>query len=200
MDQILIKKRKKIFLLIKLILSSFLIASCSNDVDFDKWKKNMGDNFFIKFNKKNNHVFFYDGKFINENFLEGELIYFDDKVLFKSNDKNLLFTLFNFELLKNECEEINYQKGLNSKKYILCNQDSFFDKNLKTKVYKFYFKNYNLFTKQTGIVFFVSKENGVLGQYLVDESKRVILVSEKQNGLTFPERYDYNQYEKFLIE
>jgi hypothetical protein len=198
--------QKRYVLISKFLFYSFLISfySCdkvkNEEIDFNQWRKNQNKDFSIKLDDKKN-IFFFDGIPSDENYLTGKPLFSKNVVYFKSeNYKNLKFTLFDFNLLKNECREIKYTKA-KEKKYNLCNQDIFYDKERNDTIYKFCFKYYNMFTPKTSLVFFVSKKNGILGEYLVEYSESDSLsISERMVGEVYSERYHYENFPHFSIK
>lgn len=191
-----------------LILICFFCSCKKNDekeeVNFRYWQKNMMEDCIIKFTKNENNLAIFDGSLKNEKYLIGELEIKKNTVFFNSkNFKNIKFPLFDFNLLKNECLEINYSKGKKvNKKYFLCNQDIFYDKVIKQTIYKFCFKNYNFLDTNASVVFFVSKKNGILGWYLIDYSdiNGKISISQKMIGKVYSERYHYENFERFTLK
>lgn len=175
-----------------------------DDINILFWKKNILEDCIIKFNKNENNLILFDGNLKGEKYLIGDLELKKNVVFFNSkNFKNVKFPLFDFNLLKNECLEINYSKDKQvKKKYFLCNQDIFYDKSRNQVIYKFCFKNYNFLNTNTSVVFFVSKKNGILGWYLIDYSNndRKISISEKMIGEVYNERYHYENFERFTLK
>jgi hypothetical protein len=194
------RKARKLILLFVLFST---ILSCNfnnrNAFDFENWKKKQFERSFIKF--INDKVIFYDGIPIDDNLLEGKLTQEHEKVYFKSED--LRFLLFDFAMPIHNCIPINYKKkALQKKEYLLCKQDVFFDKSYNDSIYKFCFKNYQIFNKKNGVVYFVSKKNGILGCYLVDysASDTIPAINEVMYGEVFRNRYDYNKFLRFTIK
>lgn len=198
----LILKRNNIFLFLTIL---FALSSCkkhSEKIDFNDWAKYMDKTVFLKFDT-NKNIFFYDGSLINNNKLVGTLYEKGNQVFFKSDYPNKLnFVLFDFGLKKEDCIDVEYQKNKKLKKYVLCNKDIFYDRKISDTIYKFYFKNYEVLNKDTGLMVFVSKKRGVLGNYFLDttQSESNPLIHEKMFGNVYEERYDYTKLTKFTIE
>ena len=200
------KNQKRNILISKLLIYPFLLFffSCNRigneEIDFNKWRLNQNKDFFIKLDNKND-IFYFDGIPSDENYLIGKPLYSKNVVYFKSkNYTNLEFILFDFNLLKNQCRDIRYIKT-KVKKYSLCNEDIFYDNIRNDTIYKFCFKYYNIFTPKTSLVVFVSKKNGILGEYLVEYSEpEGISISERMVGEVYRERYHYEKFPHFTIK
>ncbi|MFN3755309.1 hypothetical protein [Flavobacterium sp.] len=196
------KKRKKVNL-IPIILLIFLFSSCNindpEEINFKDWEKKQFDKSFIKlFNQK---ATFYDGIPTVENFMIGKLEQENNKIYFKTD--KIRFVLFDFSLPVGNCIKIHYKKStLLSKNYFLCKEDAFFDKLRNDSIYKFCFKKYKVFNNNNGVVYFVSKTNGILGCYLVDysNSNNIPMINEIMFGEVFENRYHYERYTRFTIK
>ena len=200
--------KKNIFtylLVFKLFLLSCILAltCCKQKVvgqNFNNWKNTQYKNSFFKFNSEE-EIFFNDDFPLGKNLMIGKLEFNKNLVFFKSNsNEKFKFVLFNFNLSKNQCEQIIYSKSISKvKKYSLCIQDVFYDKAKKNTIYKFCFKNYNLFIPNSSLVFFVTKKKGVIGHYLIENSKPE-KICERMFGEVFKDRYHYNQFEFFSLK
>lgn len=186
-----------------LLIISSLFFSCNDtsiDINADYWEKGK-INFARIYYRKNGDACFYDGMDYPKNFLTGKFKVLDDKVYFIStNIKNLNVLFFDFGMNVNECKKIRYYKRNNLKEYELCLEDKFYCTNRNDSVFKFFFKNYNVVGKNSGIVYFVSPKIGVLGSYLMIESNGKTKVSRPMLGDVFSNRYNYTKMEGFVIE
>jgi hypothetical protein len=180
----------------------FTILSCNYNTKYDlevnDWKKNKFEKSFIKFD--GDSIYFFDGIPKEKNLMIGKLTQKNNRVYF--NSKDVKFILFDFNLRINKCIEINYKKNMHKKKYLLCKQDAFFDKKSNDSIFKFCFKNYEIFNKNNGVIYFVSKKKGVLGCYVVDytSSNNIPAINIIMYGEVFNWRYDYTSAPRFTIK
>lgn len=187
------------------VFFSVLLLSCEADRDNLKlWRQKSNHSCYIKFENDTvkNIVTFFDGSPNLTNFLKGEIREENKMIIFNSiQDTSLRFVLFDFNLKVNDCRMISYRKGNDTKTYLLCKQDVFYDKTENDTIYKFCFDKYNVFTQNTSVVYFVGIKNGVLGCYLMyyRDVDNAISIS-KRIGNTFENRYDYGKYHSFDIE
>ena len=200
---IFLRKNYLIFILLGLLSCKDKIKE--EKIDFKNWKTNSFKECFIKYENDtiSNLIYFYDGIPSNDNFMLGYLSFQDNIIYFKSkNQKNQKFVLFNFNLKLNECENISYIKNQNIiKKYTLCNEDKFYDTVKKDTIYKFVFKDYNVFKNKTNVIYFVGKINGIVGCYLsVFDKKGNVLNSQSKGGNVYIKRYNYSNEKEFIIE
>lgn len=198
----MMKKMRKIKIL-QIVSILFLFSACNfkdnNSINFENWEKKQFNKSFIKL--INQKAIFYDGIPNDENFMSGKLEEENDKVYFKSN--KIKYILFDFTLPIDSCIKISYKKSpVLRKNYFLCKQDEFFDQSRKDSIYKFCFKNYQVFNENNGIVYFVSKSNGILGCYLVDysNSNKDPMINKIMYGEVFTKRYNYEKLPRFTIK
>lgn len=191
-----------LFDMIIVVMFVFAYFNKKNTIKLENWKIEKYQYPFFSFSDNNKTIYFYDGLPKKENLLEGILSLDDNVIFFNTKKINIKFKLFDFKLKINQCEVIRYKKNRIEKKYFLCKKDVFFDSNAKDSIHTFCFKNYNLYNSKTGIVFFVSKENGVLGHYFIDTStsEETPLISEKKWGNVYSNRYDYSKFDTFSIK